>query len=187
MRLKQPSPNENASGVSIGLFAWQTFRFRDRAMARLLVFGFGLGVFELAADALCVRFTRTLDYSVAHSLMLGLSPFWMPLAWTVVAVQIGWIGSRLLARFGTLRGAALTALLGAVNIPFYEEMAYHAHWWRYENCARIGHTPLYIIAAEMIIGLTLVRWPRGPCARRRPGVMRLSPGWSAASARSGAA
>ena len=34
-------------------------------------------------------------------------------------------------------------------------MAYHAHWWRYENCRMLGHTPLYIIAAEMTIGLTL--------------------------------
>ena len=56
---------------------------------------------------------------------------------------------------------ALTALLGAVNIPFYEEMAYHAHWWQYQNCLRIGHTPVYIIVAEMVIGLTL-----GPLAIR---------------------
>ena len=43
---------------------------------------------------------------------------------------------------------ALTAVLGAVNIPFYEEMAYHAHWWQYQNCRMLGHTPLYIIVAE---------------------------------------
>ncbi len=149
------------NGVSIGIFAWHIFLYRDKAMTRLLLFGLGLGVAELAADALCVRFTRTLDYSVARSPMLGLSPFWMPTAWMVVAAQIGYLGRRLIARFGMMTGMALTALLGAVNIPFYEEMAYHAHWWQYQNCRCIGHTPLYIIAAEMVIGLTL-----GPLAIR---------------------
>ncbi len=149
------------NGASISLFAWHIVLYRDKALARLLLFGFGLGAAELAADALCVRFTGTLDYSVARSPMLGLSPFWMPTAWMIVAAQIGYLGRRLIARFGLAGGMTLTALLGAINIPFYEEMAYHAHWWRYQNCRRIGHTPLYIIVAEMVIGLTL-----GPLAIR---------------------
>lgn len=56
---------------------------------------------------------------------------------------------------GRERGLALTALLGAVNIPFYEETAFHAHWWRYGHCRMLGHTPVYVITAELIIGLTL--------------------------------
>ena len=143
------------NGVSIALFLAHIAYYRDAVLARLLLFGLGLGVVELAADALCVRYTRTLDYSVAHSPLLGLSPFWMPTAWMVVAAQIGYAGRGLIARFGTAKGMALTALIGAVNIPFYEEMAYHAHWWRYENCRMLGHTPLYIIVAELLIGLTL--------------------------------
>lgn len=147
--------------LSIGVFLWHIFLYQDRAMARLLLFGLGLGMVELAADALCIRFTRTLDYSVAHSPLLGLSPFWMPTAWMIVAAQIGYLGRRLIAKLGILPGMAATALLGAVNIPFYEEMAYHAHWWQYQDCRRIGHTPLYIIVAELVIGLTL-----GPLAIR---------------------
>lgn len=61
----------------------------------------------------------------------------------------------------------LTAVLGAINIPFYEEMAWHAHWWRYAHCRMAGlpgqslsHTPLYIIIAELVIGASL-----GPLAR----------------------
>ena len=141
--------------VSLAIFLTHLFRYHDRVMARLLLFGLVFGVIELAADALCVQYTRTLDYSVAHSYLLGLSPYWMPAAWMVVSAQIGYLGYRLMRRLGTGRGMALTALLGAVNIPFYEEMAYHAHWWRYENCRRIGHTPVYIIVAELVIGLTL--------------------------------
>ena len=147
--------------VSVGVFLWHIAVYKDRVLARLLLFGLGLGVVELIADALCVRFTQTLDYTVAHSPMLGLSPFWMPTAWMVVAAQIGYLGHRLIGKLGTGRGMALTALLGAVNIPFYEEMAYHAHWWQYRNCRMLGHTPLYIVVAEMVIGLTL-----GPLAIR---------------------
>ena len=46
----------------------------------------------------------------------------MPLAWEVVAVQFGYIGLRLWERFGKV-GLLMIALLGAINIPFYEEMA----------------------------------------------------------------
>jgi hypothetical protein len=141
--------------VSIALFLAHIAYYRDRVFARLLLFGLALGVVELVADALCIRYTHTLDYSETHSPLLGLSPFWMPTAWMIVAAQIGYLGHRLILRWGTVRGMALTALLGAVNIPFYEEMAYHAHWWRYQNCRMLGHTPLYIIVAELLIGLTL--------------------------------
>jgi len=141
--------------VNISLFLAHILYYRDMVMARLLLFGLAFGIVELAADALCVRFTHTLDYSVAGSPMLGLSPFWMPTAWMIVAAQIGYLGLCLIRWLGIGRGILLTAMLGAINIPFYEEMAYHAHWWQYENCRRWGHTPVYIIAAELIIGLTL--------------------------------
>ena len=149
------------NAVAIGIFLWHVAAYKDRVIARLLLFGLGLGMVELLADALCVRYTHTLDYTVAHSPMLWLSPFWMPTAWMIVAAQIGYLGHRLIEKLGTGPGMALTALLGAVNIPFYEEMAYHAHWWQYQHCRMLGHTPLYIIAAELIIGLTL-----GPLAIR---------------------
>lgn len=154
------------SFVNLTLFLAHVLRHRDAAVARLLLFGLGLGVVELIADALCVRYTGTLDYAPARSAMLGLSPWWMPLAWMLVAAQIGYLGARLIERLGVARGALLGALIGAVNIPFYEEMAYHAHWWRYVDCRRVGHTPVYIIVAELVIGLAL-----GPLARvalRRP-------------------
>ena len=156
--------------VSLSLFLGHIIIYKDRVMARLLLFGLALGTAELAADALCVRYTHTLDYSVAHSPMLLLSPYWMPTAWMIVAAQIGYVGMLLMRRLGTAQGMALTALIGAVNIPFYEEMAYHAHWWRYQNCRMLGHTPLYIIAAELIIGLSL--GPLAAWAMRRSSTWR---------------
>jgi hypothetical protein len=125
---------------------------RDALMGKLIVFGLAAGFVELAADAWLVDFTGTLDYSVGGGPMLWRSPAWMPLAWEVVAVQFGYIGLRLGERFG-VRGLVAVALLGAVNIPFYEEMARRIHWWQYRDCRMISYTPYYIILGELGIAL----------------------------------
>src|SRR5678816_2752316 len=94
---------------------------RDALLARFLLFGVVVGFTELLADAWLVDYTRTLDYSIGGGPMIGRSPLWMPLAWEVVAVQFGYIGLRLWERFGKT-GLLMIGLLGAINIPFYEEM-----------------------------------------------------------------
>ena len=120
---------------------------RDALLARFLVFGLVVGFVELAADAWLVDYTRTLDYSIGGGPVIWRSPVWMPLAWEVVAVQFGYIGLRLWERCGKL-GLLMIALLGAINIPFYEEMARRIHWWQYSGCRMISFTPWYIILGE---------------------------------------
>jgi hypothetical protein len=120
---------------------------RDALLARFLLFGLVVGFTELAADAWLVDYTHTLDYSIGGGPMIWRSPFWMPLAWEVVAVQFGYIGLRLWERFGKL-GLFMIALLGAINIPFYEEMARRIHWWQYSGCRMISLTPWYIMVGE---------------------------------------
>src|SRR5438093_12131891 len=125
---------------------------RDALLARFLVFGLVVGIAELPADAWLVDYTRTLDYSIGGGPMIWRSPLWMPLAWEVVAVQFGYIGLRLWERFGKT-GLLMIGLLGAVNIPFYEEMARRIHWWQYSGCRMISFTPWYIIVGEFGIAL----------------------------------
>ena len=125
---------------------------RDALLARFLLFGVVVGFTELAADAWLVDYTRTLDYSIGGGPMIWRSPVWMPLAWEVVAVQFGYIGLRLWERFGK-RGLLMIGLLGAINIPFYEEMARRIHWWQYGGCRMISFTPWYIILGEFGIAL----------------------------------
>ncbi|MBC7804518.1 MAG: hypothetical protein H7145_00005 [Akkermansiaceae bacterium] len=155
-------------------FALHILWYRDGSIARLLLFGACLGIVELVADALCVRFTGTLDYSVANSRMIWESPWWMPLAWMLVGSQIGYLGARFIERVGLWRGAILSAIIGAINIPFYEEMARYAHWWEYQFCRMLPgtHTPVYIVVAELIIGLSL-----GPLAR----IALRKPSWRGAA------
>ena len=128
---------------------------RDVLLARFLLFGLAVGFTELPADAWLVDYTRTLDYSIGGGPMIWRSPLWMPLAWEVVAVQFGYIGLRLWERFGWV-GLLMIGLLGAINIPFYEEMARRIHWWQYNGgCRMISFTPWYIILGEFGIALVL--------------------------------
>ena len=140
---------------------------RDALLARLVLFGLVVGFAELPADAWLVGHTRTLDYSVGGGPMLWRSPIWMPFAWEIVAVQFGYLGLRLCERFGG-RGLVAVGLLGALNIPYYEEMARHIHWWEYRNCPMLSYTPYYIILGELGIAVVLTllarrlreaRWP----------------------------
>ena len=78
----------------------------------------------------------------------------MPLAWEVVAVQFGYVGLRLWERFGKI-GLLMIGLLGAINNPFYEEMARRIHWWQYNGCCMISFTPWYIVLGEFGIALVL--------------------------------
>ncbi|MDQ2659281.1 MAG: hypothetical protein M3Y03_02555 [Verrucomicrobiota bacterium] len=127
---------------------------RDLLLGRFLLFGLVVGLSELPADAWLVGVTRTLDYSIGGGPMLWLSPGWMPLAWEIVAVQFGYLGLRSWERFGA-PGLALIGLFGAVNIPFYEEMARKIHWWQYRDCRMLSFTPYYIIVGEFGIALAL--------------------------------
>lgn len=135
----------------LGAFAW---RYRDDFMARLLAFGLMVGLVELAADAWLVDYSRTLDYTVGGGPMLWRSPIWMPLAWQIVAVQFGYVGLRLYESLGW-PGLVLNGLLGAINIPYYEEMAKRIHWWRYTAGRMLSNTPYYIILGEFGIAIAL--------------------------------
>jgi hypothetical protein len=147
------------TGLLLNLFDnWLLIRFalarRDAFLARLLLFGLAVGFTELAADAWLVDYTRTLDYSIGGGPMLWRSPLWMPFAWQIVAVQFGYLGLRLWERFGGA-GLALIGILGAINIPFYEEMAKRIHWWEYRGCRMLSNTPYYIILGELGIAMAL--------------------------------
>ena len=129
-------------------------RRRDAFLARLMIFGLATGFAELAADAWLVDWTHTLDYTIGGGPMLWRSPLWMPFAWEIVTVQFGCLGLWLWERLGA-RGLAAIGVLGAINIPYYEEMARRIHWWTYSGCRMISNTPHYIILGEFLIAIAL--------------------------------
>ncbi len=135
-------------------------RHRDGVLGRFVLFGLAVGFAELPADAWLVDYTRTLDYSIGGGPMLWRSPIWMPLAWEIVALQFGYIGLRLWQKLGAW-GLLAIGVLGAINIPYYEEMARPIHWWTYSGCRMISATPWYIILGEFGIAIALAILARG--------------------------
>jgi hypothetical protein len=125
---------------------------RDELLLRFMLLGVVAGFTELVADAWLVNYTHTLDYSIGGGPMLWRSPVWMPFAWEIVAVQFGYLGLRLQEHFGRF-GLVVIGLLGAINIPYYEEMAWRIHWWKYDGCRMISGTPYYIIIGEFLIAM----------------------------------
>jgi hypothetical protein len=138
------------NALLLGFVAWH----RDILLARFIVFGLAVGFSELAADAWLVDYTKTLDYSIGGGPTLWRSPLWMPFAWEVVAVQFAYLGLWLWKRFGG-RGLLAIGVLGAINIPYYEEMARRINWWQYGNCRMLSYTPYFIILGEFGIAITL--------------------------------
>lgn len=141
--------------ANVIFFGVYTVWSADRSIRALFLAALVFGVAELGADFLCVRATGTLDYTVARSAMVLESPWWMPLSWALVAVQTAVPGAAAIRRFGIVRGTLLTGLFGATLIPGYEELAWGANWWRYRDCLVVGHTPVYIVVAEALIGAGL--------------------------------
>ncbi|HEX2349836.1 MAG TPA: hypothetical protein VHI51_15490 [Ktedonobacterales bacterium] len=154
-----------SAAVTVGLTALALLALALRRawrplILRLLAFGLIAGVCEL--------FTDFSGEVVAHSLrypprepMLWASPAYMPLSWMVVLAQIGYLAWRLAALLPRplyslpWLAMALTGLWGALNIPFYEEMAYHAGWWSYAPAPGLGHTPYYVMLFEGLIAAAL--------------------------------
>jgi hypothetical protein len=145
---------------------------RDALLGRLILFGLLAGFVELAADAWIVGVTHTLDYSIGGGPMLWRSPAWMPFAWEGVAVQFGCIGMFLIERLGW-RGALVTGAIGAINIPYYEELARLIHWWQYRGIAMFPgtHTPWPIIIGEFLIAACFAWYATW---LRKPGVGRTA-------------
>ncbi|RMF30628.1 MAG: hypothetical protein D6759_11540 [Chloroflexi bacterium] len=146
-----------ATIISFGVVALNiayTYRYRDGLIGRLVLFGLTAGFTELLADWYLVVFTGTLVYNPGGPFLVR-SPLYMPLAWSVVLVQLGFIGHWLTRRIG-LPGAMLAnGLIGAINIPLYEEWARSAQWWTYQGTPMLSATPYYIILGEFLITLML--------------------------------
>ncbi|HEY7020500.1 MAG TPA: hypothetical protein VH349_05245 [Ktedonobacterales bacterium] len=140
-------------------------------VGRLMLLGLVAGVLELFTDAAGHQFARSLFYPQDQP-MLWDSPFYMPLSWMIVLTQLGYLAWRLagLMPGGRLpwRAILLMGLVGAINVPFYEEAAYHAGWWRYApTILHLGNTPAYVLLFEglvaavlplLTLGLLKLRW-----------------------------
>ena len=139
-------------------------------IGRLLLFGLVAGVLELATDAAGEQVARSLVYPLNEP-MLWQSPLYMPISWMVVLTLLGYLGWRLAGLLPLWLATALAGLAGMLIIPFYEESAWYAGWWRYTTLPRLGHTPVYVFAFEGAVVAALPLLLRGLERRSLPVVV----------------
>ena len=146
--------------LSVVLLALMLRRAWRPVVGRLLLFGLIAGVLELFTDFAGETVAHSLYYP-PHEPMLWASPAYMPLSWMVALAPLGYLAWRLWSLAPDPPrwvSAVIIAVVGALNIPFYEEMAYYAGWWRYAigaHIPHIGHTPLYVLLFEGLIAASL--------------------------------
>ncbi|HLO86052.1 MAG TPA: hypothetical protein VK203_13740 [Nostocaceae cyanobacterium] len=132
-------------------YAW---RYRDSLLAKYLLFGIAAGFTELLADSWLVQNTGTLVYITGGPFIIS-SPLYMPFAWANVLIYLGCIGYWFSERFGLAIACLLTAVIGVINIPLYEQWAKGANWWFYQHTPMLGNAPIYIILGEFILALAI--------------------------------
>lgn len=137
--------------VIIGSFAYLT---KDEFLYRLLLFGIIAGAVELFADCWLINSTLTLVYPQDEP-MVACSPLYMPFAWAVVLVQVGYLGWLISGHKSLGFSMLATMVLGLLFIPLFEHWAFGAEWWYYRDTPMIFNTPYYIIVAEGLICLVL--------------------------------
>ncbi|GAC1460644.1 MAG: hypothetical protein PVSMB2_21260 [Ktedonobacteraceae bacterium] len=137
--------------LSLYLLALLFLRGIRPLVGRLLLAGFIAGICELFTDASGQDVAHSLIYPTGEP-TIWTSPLYMPLSWMVVLTHLGYVAWRLRAIVGWRKAAFIGGLLGAVQIPIYEEMAYYGGWWRYTPThLMLGHTPLYVLLFEGLI------------------------------------
>jgi hypothetical protein len=128
---------------------------RDQVFIRSLIIGLIAGFVELLADHHVVYTTKILVYFPGGP-FVSASPLYMPFAWTVVLVQLGYIGYWLINRYNLMTASILSVVLVGINIPYYEWAAKAAKWWFYQNTPMLGGVVSWsIMIAEMLVGLVL--------------------------------
>ena len=137
--------------LSLYLLVWLLARRIRPLLGRLLLAGFIAGICELFTDASGQYVVHSLIYPM-DALTLWTSPLYMPLSWMVILTYLGYIAWRLRVLLGWHKASLLSAILGAIQIPIYEEMAYYGGWWRYKPVhLMIGHTPIYVLLFEGLV------------------------------------
>ncbi len=130
-------------------------RTGDPIIGRLLFFGLLVGFGELPADHFGVVTTQTLVYPPGPPLIWD-SPFYMPFAWAIIFVQLGYVAWYAGRRYNLAAVCVALAVIGGINIPVYEFLAKFADFWFYQNTPMLfGVTPYYVILAESLLTLAL--------------------------------
>lgn len=118
---------------------------------RLMLFGLVAGGCELFTDYAGENVIQSLSYPSNEPLILA-SPAYMPFSWMIVLTPLGYLAWRLTYLTRRRWATPIAGIIGALLIPFYEEMAYRAGWWHYTPTRwHLAHTPAYVLLFEGLV------------------------------------
>ncbi|MGC4020495.1 MAG: hypothetical protein QM734_00390 [Cyclobacteriaceae bacterium] len=140
-------------GLSAVFLIYALWR-KDQLLIKFFVFALVAGLAELLSDMWLVDFTKTLIYPHPEPMLLK-SPAYMPFSWTVVLMEVGYIGWLLTNRWGLVVATIALCILGALLVPLYETWAIHAKWWYYIDTPLLWIVPKYVILAEGLLMLSV--------------------------------
>lgn len=120
-------------------------------LGRLMLAGLVAGICELFTDASGQQLVHSLIYPPGE-LTIWSSPIYMPLTWMVTLTYLGYLSWRIRALLGWRFAMLLCGLIGAIDIPLFEEISYYGGWWRYvPTHLMLGHTPAYVSLFEGLL------------------------------------
>ena len=133
------------------LLLFASIRIFRPLLWRLMLVGFIAGICELFTDASGQFVVHSLIYPRGE-LTIWTSPLYMPLSWLVTLTYLGYISWRFRALLGWRIAIVLCGLIGAIDIPVFEEISYYGGWWRYvPTHFMFGHTPVYVALFEGLV------------------------------------
>lgn len=138
-------------------YIWFGIRTGNHAIFVWLLFGLVTGTVEVCSDcdSFLVDVRKVLIYP-DDVWKIGVSPFYLPLAWGLVFTQLGLIGEWLRKKFSLILASVITALLGAVMISIFENLARQAGWWYYQNTPMLVWAPYFVNVFEFLSTLFFV-------------------------------
>jgi len=136
------------------IYVAYAFLKKDAFLKKLLVFGIVTGFVELIADNWLVNDIQSLVYP-AEEPKFWASPNYMPFAWAMVLIQVGYLGYLFSQKHTMIKAMLVSFVVGMCFIPLFETFAKYAGWWYYHPTRMLGNTPWYIIVGEGLICFTL--------------------------------
>lgn len=126
--------------------------YYSNVVRRIFIIGTIAGVIELFGDYFLVKVASVLVYPSGFPMLLE-SPLYMPLAWTIVITQLGYLSLRLYQVYGRTAAVVGSSATAMMLVGFYESFSYNAGIWMYVSAPELmlGHAPLFIVLAEGIM------------------------------------
>lgn len=146
-----------AASMLIALFSTLYFSSENRKILfEISILGLIAGFIELLADYFLVV-NAGLTYNSFEFFILE-SPLYIPFAWSLIIIQLGYVGFRLYQSIGKAESVLLTGLLGSFYVGFAEILAHSGNLWSYSSApfSYVYHSPFYILLGEGLMFSLLV-------------------------------